>query len=143
VQAVRQEDEESQDLMTHLTVKMDDGVEVTLYPDGVTEVELDAMTVARHDLQGFVQFHPDWTVRTSRVTDAYVYTKLKDHVVQAAINAARRRGRQARRIARQIVRTTTPPVWTDPYSLEGLCLLAEGKIRRDGWPKGYPPLERQ
>jgi hypothetical protein len=129
--------------MTYLIVRMKDEGEVTLYPDGTVEVELDVMTVARHDLQGFVRFNPDGTVRSSRVQDAYVYTKLKENVVQAAVKAAWRRARQARRIARQIVRTTTPPVWTDPYSLEGLCLLAEGKIRRDGWPKGYPPLERQ
>ena len=125
--------------MIYLTVHLRDA-NVELWPDGRTLVSLSRMTVARHDLSGYVWVEADGTIGSSVVEDAYVRAPLSPYAVRAARNAALRQARKARRVARQIAATTKPPVRREPDTLEYLVLRAEGKVRKDGWPKGKGPL---
>ena len=124
---------------TYLTVRLP-ACDVDLFPDGKVTVDLKGMRVARHELLGYVSFSHDETIISRHVEDAYVYTPLSEFVVRAAMNAALTQARKARRAARQIADTREPPVRHEPDTLEYLVLLAEGKIRKDGWPKGRGPL---
>lgn len=121
-------------MVTYLTVHLDDGTNVDLFPDGSARVGLAAMRSCRHDLHGQVFVSHGGTVTASMVEDAYVNVPLRPHVVRAAENAARKQARKARRIARQIA--TGPVTRYEPGTLEHLVMLAEGRIREDGWPKG-------
>jgi hypothetical protein len=126
--------------MTYLTVHLDDGTDVDFYPDGRSQVHLTAMKVQRHALLGYVLFGGDGTVLDSRIEDGYVDVPLKPHVIRSAVLAAWRQARKARRAARQIAAATKPVTRQEPGSLEHLVLLAEGKVREDGWPRGYMVL---
>jgi len=123
-----------------LTVHLADGTDVDFWPDGQCKVDLSALTVARHELTGEVWFDGDGTVSGVHIEDAYVYTPLTGRVKTAAARAAWRKARFARRVARQIARTTAPVRRYEPGTLEHLAMLADGKIREDGWPKGHIPL---
>lgn len=126
--------------MTYLTVHLDDDTDVDFYPDGSSRVGLGAMRVARHDLCGYVWFDADGKVASSQAEDAYVDVPLRPHVVRAAVNAAWKKARTARRAAKQIAASRGPVRRLEPGTLEHLCMLAEGSIREDGWPRGHMPL---
>jgi hypothetical protein len=49
--------------MASLRVRLDDGTQVTLFPDGTADVDLAAMRVARHDLLGRISVSPDGSVQ--------------------------------------------------------------------------------
>ncbi len=133
-------EQEEEVRMVSLTVHLDDGTEVHLWPDGQTYIELNAMKVARHELLGYILFRPDGSVVYSRIEDAFVYVPLKERVVTASIRAAWRQVKRARRYAVQISKATGPVRFYEPGTLEHLVLLAEGRIRKDGYPRGYIPV---
>lgn len=126
--------------MTYLTVHLDDGTDVDFWPDGSCRVDLGKLRVARHDLFGKVWFDAGGKVTHSRVEDAYTNVPLRPHVVRAAVNAAWKKARTARRAAKQIAASRGPVRRLEPGTLEHLCMLAEGSIREDGYPKGHMPL---
>lgn len=118
-----------------------DDCEVRFYPDGSVRVDLRTLTSCRHDLEGYVHFAADGTVLGSKAGDAYLYTPLKPHVIRAAENAAWKIARRARRTGRQVLNSKGFVRQYKPDTLEYLVLLAEGKIRKDGWPHGWTPID--
>jgi hypothetical protein len=114
---------------------------VSLYANGEISVNLRYITVYRRDLSGYVHFSADGTVISSTIEDAYSwYQKPSPRVQQAAVNAAWKQAKYARRVARQIANAKGPVYRYEPGTLQHLVALAEGKIREDGWPKGHIPL---
>lgn len=100
--------------MTYLTVHLDDGTDVDFYPDGSSLVDLAAIRAARHELLGSIGFAADGKVTHIRVEDAYDDIPLRPYVVRAAVNAAWRRARAARRAARQIAAGKGPVRCLEP-----------------------------
>lgn len=123
-----------------ITVHLDDGTDVGIWPSGLIHVDVAAMRAARHDLHGGIWFGPDGTVIENGAQDAYVAAPLKPHVLRAAANAAWRRARFARRVAVQIGKSRGLVHQYEPGTLQALVAEAEGTHRKDGWPKGHIPL---
>ena len=90
--------------MASLRVRLDDGTQVTLFPDGTADVDLAAMRVARRDLLGRISVYPDGSVQVWRCEDGLVNAPLPVPVVRAAENAARQQAARAKRVAQWISR---------------------------------------